>query len=200
MPIILAMAEPPPAAVAPASTPNPVTAADWLRKPTGEDLARYYPSSARRVSLSGRTRLDCHVTADGKLAACAAWANPADDPSFAEAALKLAPLFLMKAVDRNLASVAGRPIHIPIWFRLPAARAPDIVLSQPSLPTGSAELDCRATPPNTVDNCMVVSAVPAGRDVDKLALEFAERLKVNTPQQTRFIQRLTFKSGAADPS
>jgi periplasmic protein TonB len=34
---------------------------DWIAKPSGEDVARFYPILARDIGVSGRARLSCRV-------------------------------------------------------------------------------------------------------------------------------------------
>jgi TonB family protein len=202
--MVPAIAEPPAAVTvvaalgsATASSPNPVASPIWLRKPSEPEVARYYPPAARNQSLSGYARLDCTLTRDGTLAGCSAWTRPEDHPGFAGAALKLAPSFRLKPTDGDGANIEGRSIRIPIWFRLATHRAPDVVLSQPALPNGMADVDCRATPSKTVDNCIVLRAEPPGAGIDELALQFTARLMVNTAQQTRVLQRFIFRTAPA---
>jgi protein TonB len=47
-----------------------ITQPDWLRKPTGEDMARYYPDRAQRMNIEGRATISCTVTANGTLSNC----------------------------------------------------------------------------------------------------------------------------------
>lgn len=107
--------------------------------------------------------------------------------------MKLAPLFKMETEDAGGVAVAGRQINIPILFRLPALRPPDVVISQSLTVDGIAEVDCRVTPPNTVDNCFIVRATPPGIGIETIALEQTAHLKVNTAEQTRIIQRFILK-------
>jgi beta-lactamase regulating signal transducer with metallopeptidase domain len=106
----------------------------WIRKPTGDDLARLYPSEAAAKGLTADVVMACEVGADGRLNNCDLHRvdvtgahvpdNPADDPGFGAATLELAKLFQMKPVDLRGAPTAGTVIHIPIRFRLPNTATP----------------------------------------------------------------------------
>src|SRR5437899_1617387 len=64
--------EPKPPAAPPPEPPRPsvITNADWLRKPTGEDINKYYPERATRMNLEGKATLSCTVNARGTLESC----------------------------------------------------------------------------------------------------------------------------------
>ena len=49
-----------------------ITNPDWVHVPTGEELASYFPTSALTAGLNGYVKLECDVTADGKLIGCVA--------------------------------------------------------------------------------------------------------------------------------
>ena len=58
---------PPPPVVAPPAPPAPpppphvavITNPDWLRRPSAEDVARYYPTRAQNLSKEGRATIRC---------------------------------------------------------------------------------------------------------------------------------------------
>src|SRR5438309_362962 len=64
--------EPKPPAPPPPEPPRPsvITQPDWLRRPSGEDFARYYPDRAQRMSVEGHATISCTVTAQGTLTSC----------------------------------------------------------------------------------------------------------------------------------
>jgi protein TonB len=122
MPIILAYAEPP-AAVAPASPeaatvtqPAKITAPAWIRKPTGEDIARVYPPRAQGAGIQGRIVMKCAVTAEGRLADCMIVEETPLGEHFGEAGLKLSRLFRMRPMTKDGLPISGGSISIPIHF------------------------------------------------------------------------------------
>src|SRR6185437_16005464 len=130
MPIVLALAEPPPAAVAPAPPrPSVITMPDGLSKPTAADMSRFYPPAAAADHIEGRAILHCKVAASGLLTDCAAGGEDPPGQGFAEAALALAPLFKMRPMTKDGAPVDEGKIAIPIRFGLPQAPAPAEPLS-----------------------------------------------------------------------
>jgi protein TonB len=113
--------EPRPPAAPPPEPPRPsvITNPDWARRPTGEDIARYYPDRAQRMEVNGRATLSCTVTARGSLENCSVVSENPADYQFGDAALKLSKLFRMKPKTLDGAPVDGGQITIPIVFQVP---------------------------------------------------------------------------------
>jgi len=113
--------EPKPPAPPPPEPPRPsvITQPDWLRKPTGEDVARYYPDRAQRMNVEGRATINCTVTAQGTLSACTISDEEPNDQGFGEAAMKMSRLFKMRPQTKDGSPVSGGVVRIPIVFRLP---------------------------------------------------------------------------------
>jgi protein TonB len=99
--------------------PQLITQPDWLRKPTGEDMARYYPDRAQRMSISGRSTVSCTVTEQGTLSACSVIEEEPNDAGFGEAALRMSRLFKMRPQTRDGQPASGGIVRIPIIFTLP---------------------------------------------------------------------------------
>jgi TonB family protein len=107
-----------------AAEPVPRGKLDWARKPTGDDVARYYPQKGKNTHTSGRGIIDCDVTAAGLLDKCRVVDEWPADYGFGEAALKLGRIFRLnpKTVDVNDPNL--NRIIMPIMFTLPGTSQP----------------------------------------------------------------------------
>ncbi|WP_091740636.1 energy transducer TonB [Phenylobacterium immobile] len=119
-PPVLALPPVPKPATLPIPRPPPVIASpDWLRRPTGAEIARYYPDRAARRDISGRAVIACRVTREGGLDGCTVDAEAPAGEGFGAAALKMSRHFKMRPMTSDGEPVAGGRIRIPIRFALP---------------------------------------------------------------------------------
>lgn len=136
-PVVLPVAPmPAPPAPAPYAPPSPppsgsvIARPDWVRKPNGDDLSRFYPDRAMRLEREGSATIQCVVEATGALTGCVIVAESPRDFGFGDAALKLSRLFKMRPVTQDGQPVGGARVRIPMVFRLPD-EAPPVDLITP---------------------------------------------------------------------
>jgi len=92
----------------------------WLRLPTGDDFANFYPEAAARADLSGQAVLSCRFDAKGRLADCQVLGESPRGQNFGDAALRLATRFQAPPEACNGQPVEGHQITIPIRFVAPS--------------------------------------------------------------------------------
>jgi TonB family protein len=101
------------------AAPGLVTQPDWAQRPTGEDVARYYPAQAVKLGVSGGATIGCRVSQTGRLEHCAVLGEDPAQYGFGPAALKLSRHFQMRPMSRDGAPTSGGEVRIPILFRAP---------------------------------------------------------------------------------
>ncbi len=112
------------ASAAPASAAPPgdrrtakvVVDPSWVTKPTGEQIAQYYPAQADSARIGGRVVIECHVQTSGSATDCTVISEDPPGLGFGEAAVKLAALFKMRPKTVDGVPVSGAGVTVPIEF------------------------------------------------------------------------------------
>lgn len=96
------------------------TPADWLRRPTPEDLLAVWPTKAMENGVGGQATISCQVSLQGALFDCVVVKETPADMGFGRAAIALTPQLLMKPATKD-----GKPVvssvRIPVNFSNPGA-------------------------------------------------------------------------------
>ncbi|THD77354.1 MAG: hypothetical protein E7812_15580 [Phenylobacterium sp.] len=180
-------------------------AADWLRKPTAQDLLAVFPREAYAKGRSGAATIECVVGLQGALFDCFVVSEEHPEDHFGAAALALTPQFLMRPASRG-----GKPVlslvRIPVAFKSmgpvqldPDARqavsparvwdaAPsyaDVVAAYPAKAKaartgGRATLFCDVFADGHLTNCTTVTEQPFGGGFASAARRLAEKFRIDT--------------------
>lgn len=180
---------------APAAEPPPfVTQPVWLKRPNGDDMARYKPEDAR---VSGRAVIECRVSRRGLLEYCKVLEETPGE-QYGKAALRIAAKFQMGPADRAGSPTADRKVRLPITWALPEpldasvpvtpqwVHAPSgdemaaVYPAQAEWKSGRAVLACRLSQTGRPTDCTVAEETPAGLGFGQAALKLAPLLRFTT--------------------
>ena len=182
-------AAPAPRAAHPAVIINP----DWVRVPTGEEFASFFPSGA---NSTGNVRLECDITVDGHLVGCVAIQESPTGKGFGKAAVEMSRLFRMKPQTRDGVPVGGGVVVIPIqfemgiqppqWLRLPTPEELQSVwpVGAPA-EGGVAKIDCLVTEKGLVRRCHFISETPEKSGFGAAAIKLSPQFQLSPPVSTR---------------
>jgi TonB family protein len=104
-----------------AANPAPrhvITKPNWSSRPTGEDMARFYPVDAAKAKIEGKATIDCRVAVDGRLNSCTVRSESPAQAGFGEASLQLTQYFQMTPATLDGKPTAGGQVTIPINFQV----------------------------------------------------------------------------------
>jgi protein TonB len=103
----------------PVRTPPVITNPDWVRKPSGEQMMRAYPSAAESRGISGVANLSCLVKVDGTLTGCSVSSETPGNQGFGRAAMGLTRYFRLSPRTVDGQAVDGARVSMAIRFTLP---------------------------------------------------------------------------------
>lgn len=190
-------------AQAPAATPAPgplITKPDWLRKPSGEDLANVWPAEASKKGVGGKATIACTVNISGTLRDCKVVSETPEGLGFGPAALMLSGSFQMKPQTVDGKPVAGAEVRIPLSFvggyrasgpTIAALNAPvwtkapsfaDMAAAWPraagDLAEGGATLRCRIASTGSLRDCQRLSQLPTNKGFGDAAMGLVSRFQI----------------------
>ncbi|USQ96325.1 TonB family protein [Caulobacter sp. RL271] len=93
---------------------------NWLRKPTGQDIANVFPKKAIDDGVAGKATIGCQVTTEGFLQNCKVLSESPKDYNFGAAGLQLTPQLRMTPKIRGGKAVPGGTVAIPINWEAPS--------------------------------------------------------------------------------
>jgi TonB family protein len=91
--------------------------ADWLVRPSAEDVARVYPSAALKAQVSGRVDLSCVADENGYLTDCIVNSDTPPGQGFGNAALEITAYFRMRPAT-NYGIPTRSTVRVPINFKM----------------------------------------------------------------------------------
>ncbi|MBO9545366.1 TonB family protein [Caulobacter sp.] len=187
---------------------------DWLRKPTGAQIANVFPKKAIEDGIGGKATIQCQVTVEGFLQNCFVRSESPAGYDFGLAGLQLAPQFLMTPKIRGGQVVTGGKVTIPInwgapnpsmllgstsivldppWTRVPTQAAVDAAWPKEAagLASGQAALRCGLDKTGGLDDCEVISELPRGKGFGKAAKVLAKDFHLTfAPEDAKAVKRV----------
>jgi len=121
------------------ATPLAAAEADWARRPTEADLARFYPERATQAKVGGDVTLACNVAKAGGLSDCVVFRENPARYGFGEAALKIADAYGLRPERAVVWTASNRKVLVPVRFRMEGGDNP--------LPPGFVPRDGRTPMP-----------------------------------------------------
>ena len=173
-----------------------VANASWSRTPSWAEMQAAYPATAK--ASSGSVTLRCTVGAAGVLIDCKNQDEKPDGQGFYEAALMLAPLFVIAATTVST-PVAGDTVDVPFNFTRSGPKASPKLLrpkwvnqmgvaearslfpatAPPQVSQGAAVVRCQINAEGLLKPCSVLSETPKNAGFAGAALATAERMVMN---------------------
>jgi TonB family protein len=123
----LAASQPTSAAAVPGPPGKPVVVnPDWVQKPDGATVERYYPAYPWGAGVEGRATIECVVTVEGTTADCKVISEDPRGAGFGEAVISMATTFRFRPKTIDGKPVGGAKVVVPIKFATQALPKTDI--------------------------------------------------------------------------
>jgi len=182
---------------------------NWLRKPTGKEIANVFPKKAIEDGVAGKATIGCQVTTEGFLQNCKVLSESPKDYYFGAAGLQLTPQLRMTPKIRGGKAVPGGSVSIPINWEAPnrssMMNSTTVVLDPPwtqvptqaevnaawpreaaGLASGQAALRCGLDRTGRLRGCDVISESPRGKGFGKAALSLSKSFGVTfAPEEAK---------------
>lgn len=91
---------------------------DWVQRPSGYDLAHWYPAAARNALIEGRAIIQCKVTLDERVEDCLVESESPEGMGFGPATVGIASGFRLRPTRVDGVPVDEAIVRIPISWRL----------------------------------------------------------------------------------
>jgi TonB family protein len=113
--------------------------ADWLRRPSLQDLMGVLPLKAMKAGIGGRVIMACIVTVQGTLRDCQVESEKPAGAGFGEAALALTPQFALRPAMRGGVAVESS-VRIPINWSAPDKELGSLISPNTSGPVFKSDM------------------------------------------------------------
>lgn len=188
---------------------------NWLKKPTGQEIANVFPRKAIDRGVGGRAVIECQVTVEGFLHACKVESESPAGLDFGAAGLQLTPQFRMTPMIRAGKPAPGGEVTIPIVWQPPTGgvmnTSTPVVLDPPwtraptqaevnaawpkaaaGLESGQAALRCDLDMSGQPKNCQVISENPRDKGFGKAAKALSKSFQVTfDPDDAKALKKYT---------
>jgi TonB family protein len=153
-----------------------ITNPDWLRKPTADEVSRYFPYFARIFHISGSATISCRVTKAGELAGCGVVGESPAGAGFGEAALEISSSLRMTPRMIDGEPDDGGQVTIPLHFQAPDQDEPG-----PSEPPPAAAASAVPSPEALALGRRLAAATLREPEIAARITAYVQRLRESRP-------------------
>ncbi len=191
--------------------------ADWVRKPSSDDILAVWPTGALKQGISGEAIINCAVTNQGAVSDCVVTEETPTGLGFGAAAIALTPQFRMKPATWKGVPVVSM-VSVPVRFHGPGpgrsltgeskvlpvnlawATAPshvDVLAAYPKRALakgvgGRSTLACEVSRDGRLKACAAIEPDRTNFGFDTAALSLAKQFRLNvvTPEDVAATTKL----------